>query len=236
VPSSNLSGIVPLPISVMDNKAAAFHPVAGEGPLPRVVRVLLGAVSDFRRVVVAAAEQLADDARESLASHGLSSVTVTASAGPAERAQCIRAALEYLESEALSTPYVLIHDISQPLTSVGLRDRVIAALHSGVVVMPALAVTDSVKAVDAGGSVIATVDRSMLRAVQYPRGFAADQLIRLLAQRTSEEFDELEEAIRAGVPIATVEGDADGFRAELPRDAQFVEAIIESRPPDPRDS
>jgi 2-C-methyl-D-erythritol 4-phosphate cytidylyltransferase len=236
VPSSDLSGIVPLPISVVDNEASAFHPLAGEAPLSLVVRVLLGAVTDSRRVVVAADERLADGVHESLASYGLSSVTVRTAAGPAGRAQCLVAALEYLESEALSTRYVLVHDISQPLASAQLLDRVVAGLYSGDVAMPALAVTDSVKAVDARGSVTATLDRSTLRAVQYPRGFAADQLNRLLAQRTSDEFDELEEAIRAGVPIAVVEGDADGFRAQLPRDAQFVEAIIESRPPDPRGS
>ena len=66
--------------------------------------------------------------------------------------------------------------------------------------------------------------------MQYPRGFATDQLARLLAQRTSDEFDELEEAMRAGVPIAVVDGEADAFVADLPRDTAFVEAIIACRP------
>jgi 2-C-methyl-D-erythritol 4-phosphate cytidylyltransferase len=232
VPSTELSGIVPLPISVADNEAAAFLPLAGEASLPRVVHMLLGAVAELDRVVVAAAEQLVDDARENLASQSLSSVSVAAITGAATRAQCLAAALEHLESKALSTPYVLVHDISQPLASADARDRVVAGLRSGnAVVVPALPVTDSVKAVDARGSVTATLDRSMLQAVQYPRGFATDQLAQLLAQRASEEFDELEEAIHAGVPITLVEGDTDGFRTNLPRDAQFVEAVIASRPP-----
>jgi 2-C-methyl-D-erythritol 4-phosphate cytidylyltransferase len=52
----------------------------------------------------------------------------------------------------------------------------------------------------------------------------------LLARRTSDEFDELLEAIDAGVPIAVVYGDPEAFIVELPRDARFVEAIITSRP------
>jgi 2-C-methyl-D-erythritol 4-phosphate cytidylyltransferase len=96
--------------------------------------------------------------------------------------------------------------------------------------MPVLAVTDSVKAVDANGSVTGTLDRSTLRAVQYPRGFAAEHLYRLLAGRTSDEFDELDESLRTGTPITLVDGDSDAFAVELPRDAAFVEAIITCRP------
>lgn len=232
---SELSGVVPLPISVVHNRAAAFLPLAGQAALPRVVLGLLGAVTEPARVVVTAAEQLVGDVRESLGFHGLTSVSVAAVAGPATRGQCLTAALEHLESEGLSTPYVLVHDISQPLVSAGLRDRVAAGLRGGsTVVMPALAVTDSIKAIDAGGSVTSTLDRSVLRAVQYPRGFGTDQLVDLLAQRASEQFNELEEAGRAGVPISVVDGDVDGFRVELPRDEQFVEAVIASRPPAPR--
>jgi 2-C-methyl-D-erythritol 4-phosphate cytidylyltransferase len=234
VPASELSGIVPLPISVADNRAAAFQPLAGKAALPRVVRGLLDAVAEPSRVVVAAAEVLVDDVRESLAPHGLASVTLAEVAGRATRGRCLAAALEHLESQALSARYILVHDISQPLMSADLRDRVIAALRSGSsVVMPALGVTDSVKTIDARGSVTGTLDRSVLRAVQYPRGFAADRLAQLLSGSVSEEFDELDAVTRAGAPVTVVEGDADGFRAELPRDARFVEAIIASRPPDP---
>jgi len=99
--------------------------------------------------------------------------------------------------------------------------------------MPVLAVTDSVKAVDARGAVTGTLDRSTLRTVQYPRGFAADQLSQLLAGRTSDEFDELDESLRTGTRITFVEGDADAFVVELPRDAAFVEAFIACRGTDP---
>ena len=80
------------------------------------------------------------------------------------------------------------------------------------------------------GSVTDTLDRSTLQAVQYPRGFTAEQLSRLLAGRTSDEFDELDESLRTGTPIVLVDGDADSFVVELPRDAAFVEATIACRP------
>ena len=218
----DLAAIVPLPATYVHNAAAALDPLAGTAPLARVVRTMRGAA------VVAVAEPLVGAVRESLAAHGLSAVGVAVAEDPGSRAQCLVAGLDYLKEQSL---HVLIHDIRRPLAPDSVRDRVIAGLQAGSpVVMPALAVTDSVKAVDDSGSVTGTLDRSMLRAVQYPRGFTADQLSQLLAGRTSDEFDELDESLCTGTPITIVDGDSDAFAVELPRDAAFVEAIIACRP------
>lgn len=218
----DLAAIVPLPVTLVDNVAAALAPLAGEAPLARVVRTMRGAA------VVAVAEPLVDAVRESLAAHGLSAVGVAVAEAPGLRAQCLVAGLRYFTDQPR---HVLIHDIRRPLAPAGLRDRVIAGLQAGnAVVMPALALTDSVKAVDARGSVTGTLDRSTLRAVQYPRGFTAGQLSQLLAGRAEDDFDELGESLRTGTPITLVDGDSDAFAVELPRDAAFVEAIIACRP------
>jgi 2-C-methyl-D-erythritol 4-phosphate cytidylyltransferase len=219
---ADLAEIVPLPATFVDNAAAVFDPLAGEAPLVRIVRTMRGVA------VVAVAEPLVDEVRESLAAQGLSAVDVAVAEDPGTRAQCLAAGLHHLKDQLR---HVLIHDIRRPLAPATLRDRVIAGLQAGSrVVMPALAVTDSVKAVDAWGSVTDTLDRSTLRAVQYPRGFAADQLSQLLAGRTSDDFDELDESLRTGTAITLVDGDSDAFAVELPRDAAFVEAILTCRP------
>jgi 2-C-methyl-D-erythritol 4-phosphate cytidylyltransferase len=218
----DLAAIVPLPATYVDNAAAAFDPLAGEAPLARVARTMRGVA------VVAVAEPLVGAVRESLAAHGLSAVGVAVAEDPGSRAQCVAAGLHYFKDPP---HHVLIHDIRRPLVPESVRDRVIAGLQAGSpVVMPVLAVTDSVKAVDARGSVTGTLDRSTLRAVQYPRGFTADQLSQLLAGRTSDEFDELDAALHIGTPITLVDGDSDAFVVELPRDAAFVEAILACRP------
>jgi 2-C-methyl-D-erythritol 4-phosphate cytidylyltransferase len=220
--ATDLAAILPLPTTFVDNAAAVFGPLAGEAPLVRVVRTMRGTA------VVAAAEPLVGAVRESLAAHGLSAVGVAVAEDPGSRAQCLAAGLDYLKEQPR---HVLIHDVRRPLASDSVRDSVIAGLQAGnPVVMPALAVTDSVKAVDARGSVTGTLDRSTLRAVQYPRGFSTDQLSRLLAGRAEDEFAELDESLRTGTPITIVDGDSDAFAVELPRDAAFVEAIIACRP------
>ena len=218
----DLAAILPLPTTFADNAAAVFGTLAGEAALARVVRTMRGAA------VVAVAEPLVGAVRESLAAHGLSAVGVVIAEDPASRAQCLAAGLHYFNDQP---HHVLIHDIRRPLAPEGVRDRVIAGLQAGSpVVLPVLTLTDSVKAVDARGSVTDTLDRSTLRAVQYPRGFTADQLSELLAGRTPDEFDELDESLRTGTPITLVDGDSDAFAVELPRDAAFVEAILACRP------
>jgi 2-C-methyl-D-erythritol 4-phosphate cytidylyltransferase len=221
------SVVVPLPISVADNRAAAFLPLVDQPPLVRIVQTMLGAVAEPGRVVVAAAEALVADVRATLASK--TSASIVTVSGAATRADCLGAALEYLRQAPFSTTHVLVHDIGHPLVSDELAERVVAGMRSGgTVVVPALAVTDSVKAVDAHGSITATVDRSVLRTVQYPRGFTVDALAGLLEQSTSGDFDEIAVAIGAGAPVTFVDGHPDAFRAELPRDAAFIEAIIAS--------
>jgi 2-C-methyl-D-erythritol 4-phosphate cytidylyltransferase len=219
--ATDSAAILPLPNTFADNADAVFTPLAGDAPLVRVARTMLGAA------VIATAEPLVGAVRETLAAHGLSAVDVTVAEPPCSRAQCLAAGLQHLKDQPR---HVLIHDIRRPLAPAGLRDRVIAALQAGSpVVMPVLAVTDSVKAVDESGSVTGTLDRSMLQAVQYPRGFAADHLAWLLAECITDEFDELDESLRTATPIAFVDGDSDAFVVELPRDAAFVEAIVTCR-------
>jgi 2-C-methyl-D-erythritol 4-phosphate cytidylyltransferase len=224
----DLSVIVPLPAALVEDKAAAFATLAGEATLVRVVRSSLGAGDHAEppRVVVAAAKQLADEARGCLAAHGLSSVTVIAANDPGTRKQCLMAGLEYLASVSISAPYVLVHDHRWPIVSTAVCDRVVAPLRSGAeFVVPALPLVDSVKTVNSLGSVSVTVDRSTLRTVQYPRGFASNTLSQLLSGCTADHFDELDEAIRAGLPVTIVEGDPDAFVVAVPRDAELVEVI-----------
>ena len=228
----DLSVIVPLPAAVVDNRAAAFAALAGEAALARVVRSVLG---PRRRIVVAAANQLADEVRECLSAHELASVTVAVVEGSATRRECVKTALEHLGGESIPTPLVLVHDHRYPLAPSDVCDRVIERLRDGSpVVFPVLPLTDSVKAVDPRGRITETVDRSTLRTVQYPRGFTADRLTSLAATCPTDDFDEVEESIRAGLTITVVDGDPDAFLVDLPRDGQLVEAIISTRRADPR--
>lgn len=101
-------------------------------------------------------------------------------AGGAERTDSVALGLAAMPAEV---GVVLVHDAARALTPVEVFDRVVHAVHSGhAAVTPALPVTDTVKQVVADGRgvehVVATLDRSALRAVQTPQGFLRETLER----------------------------------------------------------
>jgi 2-C-methyl-D-erythritol 4-phosphate cytidylyltransferase len=221
-----------VPLTRPEDFAAAVSPVAGEAPLARVVRSVQGSVTEAR-VVVATVPALAAGVRDCLLAAGLSTeVAVTPAAG--WRSQALRTALESLGAQAYDATPVLIGSHRYPLSHAAVADRVLDALRGGRdVAVPIVPVTDTVKTVDAMGSVLSTVDRSTLRTVQYPRGFTASalwQLISVSSVAVSDEVDEFGAALRAGLGIGTVDGDANAFHVELPRDEHLLEAIIACRP------
>jgi 2-C-methyl-D-erythritol 4-phosphate cytidylyltransferase len=212
--------IVPLDATVAPR--AALAPVAGEAALVWVVRSLLGPGRvPVGRVVIAAIAATAAQVRPALEHAGLGEVAVVDCAEPGTRGQCLAAGLEHLGQEADSEQRVLVHDHRWPLASTAVTDRVLGGLDAGHrVVVPVLPMTDTVKQVDDHGSVVATVDRQWLRIVQYPRGYRADTLARLIGAG-----DDL------GQHVDTVAGDPDAVAADLPADAALLGAVIEARRP-----
>nr|MDQ3988120.1 2-C-methyl-D-erythritol 4-phosphate cytidylyltransferase [Actinomycetota bacterium] len=148
----------------------AFVALRGRSLLWRAVHGLLesGCIDE---VVVAVAAQDAGHAVDALA--GVDGVRLVT--GGAQRSDSVRAALDAVPG----TDVVLVHDAARCLTPGSVIRDVVAAVRAGhPAVVPVLPVTDTVKQVDAGGAVVATVDRSALRMVQTPQGFDAALLRR----------------------------------------------------------
>ncbi|AFM18295.1 4-diphosphocytidyl-2-methyl-D-erythritol synthase [Mycolicibacterium chubuense NBB4] len=220
----SLTAILPVPVCFADRPDAVFTPVAGQAPLVRAVRTL----ESSAQVLVAAAAPLADAVRETLDSQSFSRVRVVVAAPRGERAECVAAALRVVDG-----PYVLVHDLEWPVFGADTAHRIAEALRGGAVaVVPAQPVTDSVKAVDEQGRLLATVDRAQLRTVQYPRGFDVTVLSALSARAGSGSFDEFEVALSEGVAVTLIDGDPAALHVELPRDGRYLAAVIASQQDD----
>jgi 2-C-methyl-D-erythritol 4-phosphate cytidylyltransferase len=142
------------------------------------------------RVVVAAhASELEafDAAVEPARSAGLE--VLLCEGGPS-RSHSVRAALQFAlkaapASESGDRP-VLVHDAARPLAGPTLIDACVAALapSGGATrpdaLVPAAPVTDTIKQAGRDGTVLATLDRNTLWAVQTPQAFVLDVLIRAL--------------------------------------------------------
>lgn len=208
--------IVPIPATIASNREVLFSEFGQTVPLVHCLQSILTARRHTADAVVAVVDALYADVEALLAANGVSA-TVVAVPGPGTREQCLSAGLAVLGP---AVHYVLVHDIHRPLASTDLADRILDSLRRGdEVVIPALAMVDSVKTVDAAGAVTETVDRSRLRSAQFPRGFHREHLKAILAAAGAPpDFDELVSARRAGISPAIVDGDPDAFALDIPRD------------------
>ena len=143
--------------------------------------------------------------------------------GRATRQGSVAAGLALL---APSVTTVLVHDAARAFTPVDQFERVIAAVEAtGVGVIPALPVTDTIKLTDAGRA-LDTVDRSRLVAVQTPQGFPAAQLVAAYAAATSEYTDDAALFAAAGHAVSLVAGDADAFKVTAPHDLERARHLV----------
>lgn len=165
--------------------------------------------------------------RASLLADDLCATKIAAAvAGGDTRADSVAAGLDALPETATE---VLVHDAARPLLSHALCDRVLGALRAGADgVVPGLTPTDTVKRVDGDGSVLETLDRAVLRAVQTPQGFRSEILRRALAGDRTGATDCATLVERAGGRVVVVAGDPDNLKVTTPEDLARAEALYEA--------
>jgi 2-C-methyl-D-erythritol 4-phosphate cytidylyltransferase/2-C-methyl-D-erythritol 2,4-cyclodiphosphate synthase len=145
--------------------------------------------------------------------------------GGATRQISVRAGLEAIEKER--PRIVLVHDAARPFTSPALVSRAIAAGASGAAV-PGLALTDTIKEVDADGRVVDTPDRARLRAVQTPQAFLYDGLLaahrRAFIAGRDDFTDDAALAEWAGIAVTVFAGENSNVKLTTEEDFARVAA------------
>jgi 2-C-methyl-D-erythritol 4-phosphate cytidylyltransferase len=161
---------------------------------------------------------------------------VSAVKGGASRSQSVRLAL----AAAGPGDPVLVHDAARPLVTAELAERVLAALASDEQADAAIAaapVTDTVKRVDAAGSVSETLERSELWAVQTPQVFRRAALERALdvsAQELARATDDAWLIERAGGKVVVVRASEENLKVTIPFDLRIAELLLAMRGEEPR--
>jgi 2-C-methyl-D-erythritol 4-phosphate cytidylyltransferase len=154
----------------------------------------------------------------------------TVVAGGANRGESVGRALAAL-ADAEEPNFVLVHDAARALTPPALVVRVVEALRAGhSAVVPALPLSDTVKAVDANGVVLGTPERAGLRAVQTPQGFATELLLRAYqraADLSAADFtDDASLVEHIGGQVQVVDGDPLAFKITTRLDILLAQAIV----------
>jgi 2-C-methyl-D-erythritol 4-phosphate cytidylyltransferase/2-C-methyl-D-erythritol 2,4-cyclodiphosphate synthase len=207
-----------------DGPPKQWRDLAGQSVLARSIKAFAG----FPRIVVTLApEDMATRAAE-LAG------PVTLIAGGATRSDSVRAALESLAGSGVT--HVLIHDGARPLVPGAVIAGVTAALEAGApAAAPGLPVTDALwRAAD--GLVTGMASREGLFRAQTPQGFRLDAILAAHRAHPEGAADDVELAIRAGLPVTVTPGDENNLKLTYPPDfARAARILAESDPEDAMD-
>jgi 2-C-methyl-D-erythritol 4-phosphate cytidylyltransferase len=152
-------------------------------------------------------------------------VQVLVVAGGASRQASVAAALAAVPDRY---DIVLVHDAARALAPPELVERVAAAVRAGhPAVIPALPVVDTIKHVQSNGEVMATLDRSALRAVQTPQGFLRSVLVEAHAAAVDDHTDDAGMAEKLGVRVWTVAGEESALKITRPFDLAIAELLLD---------
>lgn len=137
-----------------------------------------------------------------------------------------------LEALPAGAEDVLIHDGARCLVAPELIARCGAAVRAGEAVIAATRVTDTIKQVDASGTIRGTPDRSELWGAQTPQGFGVERL-RQAHRRAREEgwtvTDDASLFERLGWPVRVIEAPPSNLKITTPFDLTIAEAVLAAR-------
>jgi 2-C-methyl-D-erythritol 4-phosphate cytidylyltransferase len=200
-------------------KPKALVMLAGRSMLEWSV-LALGNVPAVERIVIALpADQL------SAAPAGTQAV-----AGGAVRSESVRAAL----AEAGDGDPVIVHDAARPLATEELFSRAIGELERSEAdgVIAAAPVPDTLKQVgDDGKTIVRTVDRSSLWAVQTPQVFRRAALERALAREDllAAATDDAWLVEQDGGSVRVIEAGQPNFKITAEADLRLAELLLSER-------
>jgi 2-C-methyl-D-erythritol 4-phosphate cytidylyltransferase len=201
----------------------ALRTLRGEPLLVHAVRRVAAAPSVGCVVVAAPPDSVA--AVRDLLSSVPDRVQLLVVAGGASRQLSVAAALAAVPGRY---EIVLVHDAARALAPPELVERVAAAVRDGhAAVIPAIPVVDTIKHVQSSGEVMATLDRSVLRAVQTPQGFRRSVLVEAHAAAVDDHTDDAGMAEKLGVTVWAVPGEESALKITRPFDLAIAELLLD---------
>ena len=146
-------------------------------------------------------------------------------AGGETRSASVRAGLAAIPADC---EVVVVHDGARPLATPALFAASVAAVRAGADgAIPGVAVTDTIKRVD-GTTVVATLDREELVAVQTPQAFLVTAL-RSAHAAGGDATDDAALIEQAGGTVVVVPGEPDNTKLTHARDLPTLAAVLASR-------
>ncbi|MCU1443694.1 MAG: bifunctional 2-C-methyl-D-erythritol 4-phosphate cytidylyltransferase/2-C-methyl-D-erythritol [Cryobacterium sp.] len=202
----------------------AFVPLAGRPMLEHALRSVFSMRTAAQVIVVAPESRLSE--ASAIARHvaGTAGVPLDIVAGGETRQDSVGRGLAVL-GDSIRT--VLVHDAARALTPPTLFDAVIDAVATtGHGIVPGLPVVDTIKRVDPQGTILGTVERSELSAMQTPQGFPRQMLVDATARANGEVTDDAASVAAAGHAVTVIPGHELAFKITTRWDLRRAELLI----------
>lgn len=125
--------------------------------------------------------------------------------------------------------WVVVHDGARPLVTPGMISQGLAVAQETGAAAAGMPVIETLKAAHADGSVIRTVPREGLWAIQTPQVFRYDILLTAHEQVTDDVTDDCAMVERLGNPIRLYEGSRLNVKVTTPEDIRLADALLRQR-------
>lgn len=188
---------------------------------------ILGALEGVRTLVLAGPRERHAELAQCAQAAAAGGVAVRCVEGGARRQDSVAVAI----AAAPDAEWYLIHDGARPFATASLARRVLEEARRHGAAIPGIPITDTLKHVDGSGRIIATVERSPLRAVQTPQGFAGPLLRRAHAEVMGDVTDDAAMVEWLGVPVFVVPGDPANVKITTPTDLTIARALLAAGAP-----
>ena len=145
--------------------------------------------------------------------------------GGARRQDSVRAGLDHVGDAT----HALVHDGARPLIDAPLIQRAVQSMPIHTAAIAAVPVKDTIKMADPDMTVLKTVPRDKLWAVQTPQIFKIDLLHTAHRTIDSDVTDDASMVEMLGRQVKLFMGSYDNLKVTTPEDIIMAEAILRSR-------
>ncbi|MBB4347452.1 MULTISPECIES: bifunctional 2-C-methyl-D-erythritol 4-phosphate cytidylyltransferase/2-C-methyl-D-erythritol 2,4-cyclodiphosphate synthase [Rhizobiaceae] len=206
-----------------DEGPKQYRPIGGR---PVIAHTLDTFLSWQRRGPIVVVIHPDDEELYAAATVGLAASDITLAFGGNTRQRSVYEGLKALS--ATEATHVMIHDAARPFVDHAMLDRIAEAFDNGVdAVLPAVAVTDTLKRSGSDGLVHETVPRSGLYAAQTPQSFLLSEIRsaheKAAALRRDDFTDDAAIAEWSGLSVSIVEGSVDNIKLTVKRDMTMAD-------------
>jgi 2-C-methyl-D-erythritol 4-phosphate cytidylyltransferase len=166
-----------------------------------------------------------DNCSKMFKQHNLHKISRIAPGGN-ERQDSVYSALKIIESECI----VLVHDGVRPFIPEGIITKLVGTLADADGAVPGMPAKDTIKEVSEQMTVVSTLRRDRIRAVQTPQAFSLN-IIKKAYDKAYEDgiyaTDDAALVERTGGTVKIIEGSSYNIKITTPEDLEMMKFILE---------